>query len=74
MVTPEESGSLAVTVTVNYLDDFNRPQVVTQTLQVQVEAAPEPTPGAPAETAPGGEKSFGERLLQIFKGLVGLGS
>ena len=70
-IIPRQSGSLSVEVTAHYLDDFNRPQVFTQTLQVM---AKEPA----VQAAPGGAKAAEtgpqNKFLQILRGLVGLGS
>jgi hypothetical protein len=38
---PSEAGDLDLLVTVSYLDDFNQPQEVTQTLTVTVDEMPE---------------------------------
>jgi hypothetical protein len=72
-ITPQAGGSLPVLVSVHYLDDFNQPQVLTQTLTVQVEepAAPE----TPEENATETEaESLGDWILKIVRGLFGLGS
>lgn len=73
---PEKSGRLPVLVTVNYLDDFNQPQTITAELAIEVE---EPTPvptGFESGAVDSEEAATGwwARLLQILKGLVGLGS
>jgi hypothetical protein len=68
----QEPGTVEVVVYVNYLDDFNRPQVVTHTLTVEVQAPPEPVP---QESAPPQEKGgFWETILRFLRGLLGLGS
>ncbi len=73
VVVPQASGDLPVTVLVHYLDDFNQPQVITQTLTIHVEA-PEPTPSGEAQQpAQVGEGPL-SWLGKILRGLLGLGS
>lgn len=67
-----QAGTVEVMVNVHYLDDFNRPQTVSQTLTVEVAGPPEPTP---QESAPSsGETSFWGKILRFLRGLLGLGS
>lgn len=64
-------GTVEVTVRVNYLDDFNHPQVVTRTLTVEVQPPPEPVQGS----APLEEKgSPWQTILRFLRGFLGLGS
>jgi hypothetical protein len=72
-VVPERSGTLAVVVIVDYLDDFNQAQTIRQTLSIQVEQ-PEPTPQAPG--ADEGQAGSGpwSQIIRFFRGLIGLGS
>ncbi len=78
-VIPEKGGTLPVLITVSYLDDFNQPQTITQTLSVEVEQ-PAPTPVGPAQEGSGSfasegqPASFWDRLARFFRGLFGLGS
>lgn len=72
-VVPEQSGTLAVVVTVNYLDDFNQPQTITQSLSVQVEQ-PEPTAHAPGAGEAGAGSGLWSRVMRFLRGLIGLGS
>lgn len=74
-IVAQESGTIPVQVTVNYLDDFNHPRVITQTLTVQVEA-PQITPQAGGPGAPSSDQppGFWDRVLRFLRGLVGLGS
>ncbi len=68
----QEPGTVEVVVYVNYLDDLNRPRVVTHTLTVEVQAPPEPVG---QESAPPEEKSgFWDTILRFLRGLLGLGS
>ncbi len=67
-----QAGTVEVMVNVHYLDDFNRLQIVTQTLTVEVAGPPEPTP---QESAPSAERAgFWEKILRFLRGLLGLGS
>ncbi len=68
----QQAGTVEVVVNVHYLDDFNRPQTVSQTLTVEVAGPPEPVP---PESAPSPERGgFWEKLLRFLRGLLGLGS
>jgi hypothetical protein len=76
---PAAAGPFDLLVTIDYTDDFNQSQVITQTLTVDVQEMilPEPgmdggegtinTPELPPET-------FWQKVLRFFKGLLGLGS
>jgi hypothetical protein len=68
----DEGGTAEILVTVNYLDDFEQAQTITQTLTVDVEA---PTEESPAEEgAEEGEGGFWQRMSRLLRGLLGLGS
>lgn len=72
MAAAQEPGTVEVVVNVHYLDDFNRPQTVSQTLTVEVAGPPEPTP---QESAPSSEgDGFWDKVLRFLRGLLGLGS
>ena len=73
---PSEPGDLDLLVTVSYLDDFNQPQEVTQTITVSVEAMPEMP-----DMNSGGEYPIGDEpetplgvVWRVIRGLLGLGS
>jgi len=72
----QASGTAEVLVTVHYLDDFDQPQVVTQTLTVEVEEPPEAPPGAEQadQDQEQEEEGFWEKVLRFLRGLLGLGS
>jgi hypothetical protein len=77
-LTPNEAGPLEFTARLNYLDDFNRPQVISQTFTIEVEARSEPSidpsqPNSPLEPALA-EESLGDQILRLILGLVGLDS
>ncbi len=68
----QQAGTVEVVVNVHYLDDFNRPQTVSQTLTVEVAGPPEPVPQESAPSSEGG--GFWEKILRFLRGLLGLGS
>ncbi len=76
-VFPAQEGPLEINVSINYTDDFNQPREVTQTLSLNIEAAPEITPellpgeGMPVEPV---AETFWSKLARFFKGLFGLDS
>jgi hypothetical protein len=70
----QEGGTAEVLVTVHYLDDFDQPQVVTQTLTVEVEEPPEAPPGAEQAGQEQEEEGFWDKVLRFLRGLLGLGS
>jgi uncharacterized repeat protein (TIGR01451 family) len=90
LITAYEPGLLDVSLSLNYVDDFNQPAVITDTVQVEVlEAIPmEPVdPGLeggggegidgetpPDETGAGSEESLGQRIWRFILGLLGLSS
>jgi hypothetical protein len=66
MLIPDLPGPLDLTITIDYTDDFNQPQVITKTLAVEVQDAPpmEPpleggTPGPGGPLDPGMEPGIG---------------
>ena len=82
---PEKAGTLDVTVTVNYLDDFNQAQVYEGILSIEVDSSSEhsfdPESGGMVVeqlplNGPGAGNEAEERplLLRILMGLFGLGS
>jgi hypothetical protein len=73
MAVARQGGTAEVVVSVHYLDDFEQPQVVTETLTVEIE---EPLDAAPeAEQSPEEqEEGFWGKVLRFIKGMLGLGS
>ncbi len=68
-------GTAAVVVRVHYLDDFEQPQVVTETLTVELEQPAAPTPAPTGEAPPRQPRGGLLRTLgRILRGLLGLGS
>ncbi|CAG0934533.1 hypothetical protein TFLX_03532 [Thermoflexales bacterium] len=79
VLIPSEAGVLPFVVQVHYLDDFNRPQIITQTFEVNVEPQPEEPPIDPTQPSapvvlPPAEESLGDQLLRLVLGLLGLDS
>jgi len=72
----EQGGEIEVLVTVNYLDEFEQPQAVTETLTIQVEEPEIPDEALVSEGvgAEGEEETFWDKVLRFLRGLVGLGS
>jgi hypothetical protein len=76
-----QAGTANIEVRVNYLDSFQQPQVVVETLTITVEAvAVEEFEGGedltrPREvTAAGGELTFGQRVWRGILGFLGMGT
>ncbi|NLE45458.1 MAG: hypothetical protein GX620_12120 [Chloroflexi bacterium] len=73
----EEGGTAEIVVTLEYLDDFEQPQVITQVLTVDIEQPPEEVPSdatGEAEATTGNQGGFWNRVLRFLRGLIGLGS
>ncbi len=76
---PALPGPFDLLVTIDYTDDFNQSQVITQTLTVDVQEMILPEPGmeggeginVPTDQPP---ETFWQKVLRFFKGLLGLGS
>jgi hypothetical protein len=78
---PSQPGPLELTVTVDYVDDFNQPQVITKTLTVEVLDAPVVEPGFPNgqggggfEPTPAEPESLWQKILRFISGLLGFDS
>ncbi len=75
-----EPGTHVIEVLVHYVDDFGHLQTWRHTLEVDVQAPlPTPTPAvgaAESDMAPGADKEEGflQKIWQIIRGLLGLGS
>ncbi|HNB53541.1 MAG TPA: hypothetical protein PK530_16445, partial [Anaerolineales bacterium] len=84
MVMPNVAGPLEIQIEVSYTDDFNQPQVILQTIVVEVQDAPiiEPPIDGGGEFPTDGEvppdsgtqETFWQKLIRFLKGLFGLDS
>ena len=81
IVIPDQPGPLQLVVTVDYTDDFNQPQVITQTLNVEVmEGGPVvghggEGPGVPGDGGPpSAPETFLQKVWRFILGLLGLDS
>jgi hypothetical protein len=70
----QEAGPARVTVNVHYLDDFEQPQVVTETLTVELEEPVVPTPTIEGEPPEKGNGGLLRTIGRILRALLGLGS
>ncbi|MEJ2353312.1 MAG: hypothetical protein P8Y03_26300 [Anaerolineales bacterium] len=85
-LVPNSPGPLDVQISVDYTDDFNRPQTITQALGVEVQEAPVMDPGVGPGIEPGmdsgagippdmgGTETVWQKALRFLRGLVGLDS
>jgi hypothetical protein len=81
-MTPNQAGPLDLTITVDYIDDFNQPQKISKTLHVDVLEAPSFEPGinnpgkdgTPVETLPAVSETFLQKVWRVVRGLIGLDS
>jgi hypothetical protein len=69
-----EGGTAEVLVSVHYLDDFEQPQVVTETLTVEVEGPLDAFPEAGQIPEEQEEEGFWGKVLRFLRGMLGLGS
>ncbi|MCE5209281.1 MAG: hypothetical protein LLG42_13340 [Chloroflexi bacterium] len=78
MLTPDTAGEVTITVTVDYVDDFNQPQVISQDLVLNVVEMPvmeTPEDGGMSEPInPPVAETFWQKVWRFIKGLVGLDS
>ncbi|MCA9898927.1 MAG: IPT/TIG domain-containing protein [Ardenticatenaceae bacterium] len=80
IIYPEVAGPLDLLLSVNYTDDFNQPQVLTQTLTINVMEAffpEEPFEPFPDENIPEvvvEPETFGQKVWRFVLGLLGLSS
>ncbi len=76
----EQPGSATIDVTIHYTDDFNQPQTITQSLEVQIEEAPPEMiggpdgEGMPVEPPVLEPETVGQKVWRFVRGLLGLDS
>jgi hypothetical protein len=78
-VIPDQPGLLELVINVNYTDDFNQPQIITQTLTIDVAEAPAVEPGLgpggmPETPSPSKPETFWHKVGRFLLGLLGLDS
>jgi hypothetical protein len=77
LFTPEQAGTIPLTITIEYVDDFNQPRTVVKTLEVEVEELiiEEPTfdPNGEDFEEPAAE-TFWQKVKRFILGLLGLDS
>ncbi len=77
LFTPEQAGTNELTVTIEYVDDFNKPRTIVKTLEVEVEemVIEEPTvdPNNGGVEEPAAE-TFWQKVKRFILGLLGLDS
>ena len=77
LFTPEQAGTIPLTVTIEYVDDFNKPRTIVKTLEVEVEemVIEEPTvdPNGGGFEEPVTE-TFWQKVKRFILGLLGLDS
>jgi fructose-specific component phosphotransferase system IIB-like protein len=82
MITPETVGSVDLTVTIEYVDDFNQPRQISKVLTLDVvegEVFPGPMPndggsGGSGEIPPLPQETFLQKIWRFILGLLGLDS
>ncbi len=80
MLTTDQPGSQELLVEINYTDDFNQPNVYTDTIPIDVLEAPvmEPGPGTVDGEVPVSEETqpetFWQKFMRFIRGLFGLDS
>ncbi|MBN1430603.1 MAG: hypothetical protein JXB07_19685 [Anaerolineae bacterium] len=67
-------GTATVTVTINYLDSFQQPQVVTETMTFEILDDDTPERDQGDASPDDSELSFGDRIVRAILGFLGLGS
>ena len=77
LFTPEQTGTIPLTVTIEYVDDFNKPRTIVKTIEVQVEemVIEEPTvdPNGEGTEEPAAE-TFWQKVKRFILGILGLDS
>jgi len=73
----QEGGRAEVVVSVHYLDDFDQPQVISRTLEVEAyveEPLATATDTGPVQEEEEGKEGFWQKVGRVLRGLLGLGS
>jgi hypothetical protein len=72
--TALDPGTATVTVTVNYLDEFQQEQTITRTLTFEIEQPQEPGGTDSPTSDDEGELTFWQRVWRAILGFFGLGT
>jgi len=76
--TPEQTGVMTLDVTIDYVDDFNRPRSITKTLEIEVmEAVLEENPdssGGGEEIVEPEQETIWQKIRRFILGILGLDS
>jgi hypothetical protein len=70
----EVGGTAEAVVNVHYLDDFNQPQVLTETITVEIREVQVAEPIAETEEDAGDDDGFWDLVFRFVRGMLGLGS
>ena len=78
-VTPDAAGTLELTITIDYTDDFNQPRTITKTMSVEVmdagfQPTPEPGTSGDGSVIPPSSDTFWQKIWRFILGLFGLDS
>lgn len=85
-ITPQQAGSIPVTITINYQDNFKKTQTITQTLSITVEESQSMAPAqgqdsslvatqmAQFQTQQQTSSNFMDIVLRFFRGMLGFDS
>jgi len=82
MLTPEQSGTVTLDITIDYVDDFNSPRTIEKTVEVEVMEGFVEEPVDPSLNGGGGggefipveEETTLHKIFRFIKGLFGLDS
>ncbi|MEP0803869.1 MAG: hypothetical protein HRF47_00135 [Chloroflexota bacterium] len=83
MLMPDQPGTTTLTVTIDYVDDFNQPRTLERTIEVEVQEAfidPSLEPSSGGDGINGGgeviveEETTLHKIFRFIKGLLGLDS
>ncbi|MCC6905600.1 MAG: hypothetical protein IT326_07125, partial [Anaerolineae bacterium] len=67
-------GPLEVFIAISYTDDFNQPQVISQSLTIEVQAVEIPEPGPETVIEDTSPETFLQKIWRFIRGLFGLDS
>ena len=81
MLTPDQPGTMSLSITIDYIDDFNQPRIIEKKLEVEVMEAvveefvdPSMSGGGGGGEFPVEEETTLHKIFRFIKGLFGLDS